>query len=65
MILVKLAFTPDVLFAKLLDLDLTRRPLAERRALLGTSLRSADAVQLSESFNIPAKQMLELVRSRG
>lgn len=45
--------------------DLTRRPLSERRALLQTSLRTSDTVQLSESFNIPAKQMLELVRSHG
>ncbi len=45
--------------------DLTRKPLSERQALLQTSLRRTDTVQLSESFNIPAKQMLELVRSHG
>ena len=45
--------------------DLTQRPLSERRALLRMSLRPTDTVQLSESFNIPAKQMLELVRSHG
>ena len=45
--------------------DLTHKPLSERRALLRTSLRPTDTVQLSESFNIPAKQMLELVRSHG
>lgn len=45
--------------------DLTQRPLSERRALLRTALRTAQTVQLSESFNIPAKQMLELVRSHG
>ena len=45
--------------------DLTQKPLSERRALLRTSLRPTGTVQLSESFNIPAKQMLELVRSHG
>jgi DNA ligase D-like protein (predicted ligase) len=43
--------------------DLTRRPLSERRQLLCKALRQNDAVQLSESFQIPAQQMLELVRS--
>ena len=45
--------------------DLTDRPLSERRAHLRTSLRPSDTVQLSESFNIPAKRMLELVQSHG
>ncbi len=45
--------------------DLTQRSLSERRALLQTSLRTTDTVQLSESFNISAKQMLELVRGHG
>ena len=45
--------------------DLTQRPFSERRALLRASLRPTDTVQLSESFNIPAAQMLELVRSHG
>ena len=45
--------------------ELTQRPLSERRALLRASLCSTVTVQLSEGFNIPAKQMLELVRSHG
>jgi DNA ligase D-like protein (predicted ligase) len=43
--------------------DLTHKPLSERRQLLCKSLRQNDAVQLSESFQISAQQMLELVRS--
>ena len=43
--------------------DLTQRPSSERCALLQTSLRPTDTVQLLESFIIPAKQMLELCRS--
>ena len=45
--------------------DLTREPLSARRDLLRSSLKKSDAVQLSESFSIPAKQMLEMVRSHG
>jgi hypothetical protein len=45
--------------------DISKRPLAERRDLLKTSLRVTDLVQLSESFSIPSKQMLELVREHG
>lgn len=45
--------------------DLTQRPLSERRELLQKSLRQTEAVQLSQSFSIPAKQMLELVRGHG
>ena len=45
--------------------DLTRRPLSERRELLRRSLQSSDSVQLSESFEVPAEQMLALVRNHG
>ena len=45
--------------------DLTGRPLSERRELLRRALRPSDSVQLSESFQIPAEQMLALVRSHG
>jgi bifunctional non-homologous end joining protein LigD len=45
--------------------DLTRRPLSERRELLRRSLIPNDSVQLSESFQIPAEQMLALVRDHG
>ncbi len=45
--------------------DLTQKPLSERRDLLRKSLRQSEAVQLSQSFSIPAKQMLELVRGHG
>ena len=46
-------------------MDLTSRPLSERRERLRKVLKQNLAVQLSESFQIPAKQMLELVRSHG
>jgi ATP-dependent DNA ligase len=36
--------------------DISKRPLAERRDLLKTSLRVTDLVQLSESFSISSKQ---------
>ena len=45
--------------------DLTQRPLSERRNLLRMSLRTTEAVQLSESFSTLAAQMLELVLSHG
>ena len=45
--------------------DLTGKPLAERRSLLRKGLRQSDSVQLSESFQIPAEQMLALVRGHG
>ena len=45
--------------------DLTRKSLSERRRLLHASLRQSEAVQLSESVQIPAKQMLEMVRGHG
>ncbi len=45
--------------------DLTRRPLSERRALLREHLRASDTIQLSESFQISAEQMLQLVRTHN
>jgi len=45
--------------------DLTRKPLSERREVLRRSLRPNDSVQLSKSFQIPAEQMLSLVRDHG
>ena len=45
--------------------DLTRRPLSERRALLREHLKVSDAIQLSESFQIPAEQMLQLVHTHN
>lgn len=45
--------------------DLTRKPLSERQALLTKTIRQDDTVQLSQGFEIPAKQMLEMVRSHG
>ncbi len=54
-------FAFDIL--QLEGVDLTGRSLAERQKLLRERLKTADTVQLSESFQIPAKQMLELVRS--
>ena len=50
---------------RLEGMDLTQTPLPKRRALLRTSLGPSDTVQLSESFSIPAKQMLELIRGHG
>ena len=50
---------------KLKGKDLTQKPLSDRRNLLRTSLHTTEGVQLSESFSIPAAQMLELVRSHG
>lgn len=43
--------------------DLTRRPLSTRRVLLREHLKTSDTIQLSESFQIPAEQMLQLVRT--
>ncbi len=43
--------------------DLGCLPLADRRELLQKHLGTTDTVQLSESFQIPARQMLELVRT--
>ena len=45
--------------------DLTHKPLSERKALLSKALAQNETVQLSQSFQIPAKQMLEMVRSHG
>ena len=45
--------------------DLTGKPLAERRSLLRSALRQNETVQLSESFQISAEQMLALVRGHG
>lgn len=45
--------------------DLTRKPLSARRELLRRSLQLSGSVQLSESFEIPAEQMLALVRDHG
>ncbi len=45
--------------------DLTQKPLSERRELLRKAIRESEAVQLSESFSISSKQMLEMVRSHG
>ena len=45
--------------------DLTNEPLAERRRLLKQNLQVSDTVQLSESFTIPAAQMLALIREHG
>ena len=45
--------------------DLTDRPLGARRELLRHALRSSEGVQLSANFQIPAAQMLELVREQG
>ena len=56
-------FAFDLLQAE--GVDLTSRPLSERRERLRKVLKQNLAVQLSESFQIPAKQMLELVRSHG
>ena len=60
---------PIVFFAfdllQLEGMDLTRKPLSERRELLRSSLQQSESVQLSESFQVPAEQMLALVRSHG
>ncbi len=45
--------------------DLTPTSLSERREVLRRALRPSDSVQLSESFQIPAEQMLSLVRGHG
>lgn len=46
--------------------NLTLRPLSERRGLLQSRIVVAsEVVQLSESFQIPAEQMLALVREHG
>ena len=45
--------------------DLTREPLSERQGLLRNALKQDDTVQLSQGFQIPSKQMLEMVRSHG
>ena len=45
--------------------DLTLKPLSERRDLLRNWLMTSDTVQLSESFQIPAEQMLASVREHG
>lgn len=45
--------------------DLTLKPLSERRALLSKALLQDDTLQLSQGFQIPAKQMLAMVRSHG
>ena len=49
----------------LAGVDLTRRPLSERQASLSKAFKQDDMVQLSQGFQIPAKQMLEMVRSHG
>ena len=45
--------------------DLTRKPLSQRQGLLRNALKQDDTVQLSQGFQIPSKQMLEMVRSHG
>ena len=45
--------------------DLTRKPLVERQGHLRKALKEDNTVQLSQGFRIPAKQMLEMVRSHG
>ena len=45
--------------------DLTRSALSKRRDLLSSSIRQNNSVQLSESFQIPADEMLALVRGHG
>ena len=45
--------------------DLTQKPFSERRELLRKALQQTEGVQLSESFHVPAQQMLDLVRSHG
>ncbi|MGI4831353.1 MAG: non-homologous end-joining DNA ligase [Janthinobacterium lividum] len=45
--------------------ELTLKPLSERRNLLRNWLLTSDTVQLSEGFQIPAKQMLASVREHG
>ena len=45
--------------------DLSRKPLSERREVLRRALRPSDSVQLSKSFQLPAEQMLALVRGHG
>ncbi len=45
--------------------DLTRKPLSERQGLLRKALKQDDTVQLSQGFQIPSKQMLQMVRSHG
>ena len=47
------------------DEDLTLKPLSERRDLLRRWLMTNDAVQLSESFQVSAEQMLASVREHG
>ncbi len=56
-------FAFDLMF--LAGRDLTDEPLAERRRLLKANLQDSDTVQLSESFSIPAAQMLALVREHS
>jgi ATP-dependent DNA ligase len=60
---------PIVFFAfdllQLEGMDLTRKPLSERRELLRSSLQQSEPVQLSESFQVPAEQMLAMLRSHG
>jgi DNA ligase D-like protein (predicted ligase) len=45
--------------------DLTSKPLSERQGLLRKASTQNNTVQLSQGFHIPAKQMLEMVRSHG
>ena len=45
--------------------DLTRKPLAERREHLRKVLKQDDTIQLSQDFQVPAKQILEMVRNHG
>ena len=45
--------------------ELILKPLSERRDLMRNWLMTSDAVQLSESFQIPAEQMLASVREHG
>lgn len=45
--------------------DVRMLPLIDRQQLLRDSLRTSDLVQVSESFSIPAEQMIAIVREHG
>ena len=45
--------------------DVRMLPLLDRRQLLRDALRTSDLVQVSESFSIPAAQMIALAREHG
>ena len=56
-------FAFDIL--QLRGVELTGQTLKDCRDLLRKCLKASDTVQLSESSQIPAKQMFELVRKHG